>query len=102
MAANEFSLKSKSTIDVEFASKRLNVDGKVIKAQIWDTAAGQESWFEKIMVKLCGWLLLVMTPLKPLHKHYKRSSTVLSGASTMYLGLPCRKCTSRLKALDER
>ncbi|KAL7216004.1 hypothetical protein ACSBR1_028034 [Camellia fascicularis] len=29
-------------------------------------------WFEKIMVKLCGWLLLVMMPLKPLHKHYKR------------------------------
>ncbi|KAL5989727.1 Ras-related protein ric2 [Asimina triloba] len=41
---NEFSLESKSTIGVEFATRSLNVDGKVIKAQIWDTA-GQESIF---------------------------------------------------------
>jgi Ras-related protein Rab-11A len=38
---NEFSLESKSTIGVEFATRSLNVDDKVIKAQIWDTA-GQE------------------------------------------------------------
>ncbi|KMZ61033.1 Ras-related protein Rab-25 [Zostera marina] len=40
---NEFSLESKSTIGVEFATKTLNVDDKVIKAQIWDTA-GQERY----------------------------------------------------------
>ncbi|GMP34648.1 hypothetical protein CsSME_00007431 [Camellia sinensis var. sinensis] len=34
---NEFNLESKSTIGVEFATKSLNTDGKVIKAQIWDT-----------------------------------------------------------------
>ncbi|KAM7277254.1 hypothetical protein ACFE04_019120 [Oxalis oulophora] len=39
---NEFNLESKSTIGVEFATKSLTIDGKVIKAQIWDTA-GQES-----------------------------------------------------------
>jgi len=38
---NEFNLESKSTIGVEFATRTLNVDSKVIKAQIWDTA-GQE------------------------------------------------------------
>ncbi|CAN1283545.1 Ras-related protein RABA1d [Linum perenne] len=38
---NEFSLESKSTIGVEFATRSLTVDSKVIKAQIWDTA-GQE------------------------------------------------------------
>ncbi|XP_065627468.1 GTP-binding protein ypt3 [Quercus suber] len=38
---NEFNLESKSTIGVEFATRTLNVDTKVIKAQIWDTA-GQE------------------------------------------------------------
>jgi len=38
---NEFNLESKSTIGVEFATKSLNIDAKVIKAQIWDTA-GQE------------------------------------------------------------
>uniref|UniRef100_A0A9I9DIB2 Ras-related protein Rab11D n=1 Tax=Cucumis melo TaxID=3656 RepID=A0A9I9DIB2_CUCME len=39
---NQFNLESKSTIGVEFATKSLEIDGKVIKAQIWDTA-GQES-----------------------------------------------------------
>ena len=38
---NEFNLESKSTIGVEFATRTLKVDEKVIKAQIWDTA-GQE------------------------------------------------------------
>ncbi|CAN1283543.1 Ras-related protein RABA1c [Linum perenne] len=40
---NEFSLESKSTIGVEFATRSLTVDSKVIKAQIWDTA-GQERY----------------------------------------------------------
>jgi len=35
---NEFNLESKSTIGVEFATKSISVDGKTIKAQIWDTA----------------------------------------------------------------
>ncbi|KAG1334968.1 ras-related protein RABA1f-like [Cocos nucifera] len=38
---NEFSLESKSTIGVEFATRSIHVDDKVVKAQIWDTA-GQE------------------------------------------------------------
>lgn len=38
---NEFNLESKSTIGVEFATRSINLDSKVIKAQIWDTA-GQE------------------------------------------------------------
>ncbi|CAA6668152.1 unnamed protein product [Spirodela intermedia] len=36
---NEFSLESKSTIGVEFATRTVQVEGKIIKAQIWDTAA---------------------------------------------------------------
>ncbi|KAK4787437.1 hypothetical protein SAY86_011270 [Trapa natans] len=35
---NEFSLESKSTIGVEFATRCIRVDDKVIKGQIWDTA----------------------------------------------------------------
>jgi small GTP-binding protein len=35
---NEFSNDSKSTIGVEFATRSIQVDGKTIKAQIWDTA----------------------------------------------------------------
>jgi small GTP-binding protein len=40
---NEFSLDSKSTIGVEFATRSIHVDDKVVKAQIWDTA-GQERY----------------------------------------------------------
>ncbi|KAL1823156.1 hypothetical protein DCAR_0311022 [Daucus carota subsp. sativus] len=40
---NEFSLESKSTIGVEFATRSITVEDKVIKAQIWDTA-GQERY----------------------------------------------------------
>ena len=34
---NEFHLDSKSTIGVEFATRSISHDGKIIKAQIWDT-----------------------------------------------------------------
>jgi len=40
---NEFTIESKSTIGVEFATRTIMVDGKIIKAQIWDTA-GQEKY----------------------------------------------------------
>ncbi|RRT45332.1 hypothetical protein B296_00033171, partial [Ensete ventricosum] len=40
-ARNEFSSESKSTIGVEFATRTIRVDEKLVKAQIWDTA-GQE------------------------------------------------------------
>eukprot|EP01118_Nematostelium_gracile_P011802 TRINITY_DN424_c0_g1_i1.p1 TRINITY_DN424_c0_g1~~TRINITY_DN424_c0_g1_i1.p1 ORF type:complete len:223 (-),score=50.63 TRINITY_DN424_c0_g1_i1:124-792(-) len=40
---NDFSAESKSTIGVEFATRQITVQGKVIKAQIWDTA-GQEKY----------------------------------------------------------
>lgn len=54
---NEFSLESKSTIGVEFATRSIHVDDKIVKAQIWDTA-GQErlplllffSWLEMLCV----------------------------------------------------
>ncbi|RZB80123.1 Ras-related protein RABA4d [Glycine soja] len=42
-ARNEFSLDSKATIGVEFQTKTLIIDNKIIKAQIWDTA-GQERY----------------------------------------------------------
>ena len=40
---NEFNLESKSTIGVEFATRSIQVDGKTIKAQIWDTGAYSRS-----------------------------------------------------------
>ena len=35
---DEFSLDSKPTIGVEFATKTIKVEDKTIKCQIWDTA----------------------------------------------------------------
>jgi Ras-related protein Rab-11A len=40
---NEFNLESKSTIGVEFATRSVPIEGKTIKAQIWDTA-GQDRY----------------------------------------------------------
>ncbi|XWS56224.1 hypothetical protein CRYUN_Cryun09bG0067800 [Craigia yunnanensis] len=40
---NEFSVDSKATIGVEFQTKTLAIDHKIVKAQIWDTA-GQERY----------------------------------------------------------
>ena len=34
---NEFNLESESTVAVEFAERSIQVDGKTIKAKIWDT-----------------------------------------------------------------
>jgi len=42
-ARGEFSLESTSTIGVEFATKTVEYNDKLIKAQIWDTA-GQERY----------------------------------------------------------
>ncbi|KAH0731393.1 hypothetical protein KY290_002414 [Solanum tuberosum] len=42
-AKNEFCFDSKSTIGVEFQTRTVSIQSKVIKAQIWDTA-GQERY----------------------------------------------------------
>lgn len=36
---DEFNIDSKATVGVEFASKCVRIDNKIIKAQIWDTGA---------------------------------------------------------------
>ncbi|CEG80007.1 Putative Rab family, other [Rhizopus microsporus] len=41
--SNEFLQDSRSTIGVEFATKTINIDNHVIKAQLWDTS-GQERY----------------------------------------------------------
>lgn len=40
---NEFNPESKTTIGVEFATRTVQINNKIIKAQIWDTA-GQERY----------------------------------------------------------
>lgn len=48
---NEFSLESKSTIGVEFATRSIHVDDKIVKAQIWDTA-GQERFYPNYNISI--------------------------------------------------
>ncbi|XP_052784088.1 ras-related protein Rab-11B-like [Mya arenaria] len=40
---NEFYLDSKSTIGVEFATRTVDIEGRSVKAQVWDTA-GQDRY----------------------------------------------------------
>lgn len=69
---NEFSLESKSTIGVEFATRSIHVEDKVVKAQIWDTA-GQERYISysfycslenlnmrsTLLLSTCGWMIII-------------------------------------------
>ena len=57
---NEFSLESKSTIGVEFATRSIHVEDKVVKAQIWDTA-GQERYAPQIRLSFAR----LVDPLPP-------------------------------------
>lgn len=54
---NEFSFNSRSTIGVEFSTRTIRVQNKIIKAQIWDTA-GQERFFIFIFILLHSFILL--------------------------------------------
>ncbi|KAL7164916.1 hypothetical protein ACSBR2_040750 [Camellia fascicularis] len=38
-ARDEFNLHSKATVEVEFQTQVMELDGKEIKAQVWDTAS---------------------------------------------------------------
>jgi small GTP-binding protein len=40
---NTYNAENKATVGVEFATKTMELDGKIIKAQIWDTA-GQDRY----------------------------------------------------------
>jgi len=51
---NEFHLDSKSTIGVEFATRSIQHDGKIIKAQIWDTGAHARPVFRDGPCQYCG------------------------------------------------
>ena len=51
--ANEFNANSSTTLGVEFTAKTVNIDSKVIGAQIWDTA-GQEKYKSLTMIYYKG------------------------------------------------
>ena len=59
---NEFNLESKSTIGVEFATRSISVDGKTVKAQIWDTgecAKGPgEAAIRRARLRWAGWQMV--------------------------------------------
>lgn len=51
---NEFNLESKSTIGVEFATRSIQVEGKVVKAQIWDTGRSSSLHSSPNLIVLAG------------------------------------------------
>ena len=45
------------TIGVEFGARMINIDGKQIKLQIWDTVSPEPSWLESLLLYgQDGWL----------------------------------------------
>jgi hypothetical protein len=79
---NEFNLESKSTIGVEFATRSIQVDGKTIKAQIWDTGPWQQGCIgtHRHWPVLTGARTLTVVPQRA------RSGTVPSQARMLGLG----------------
>lgn len=49
---NEFHSDSKSTIGVEFATRSISIDKKVIKAQIWDTGKQKRNALSVLTISL--------------------------------------------------
>jgi GTPase SAR1 family protein len=62
---NEFNLESKSTIGVEFATRSINVDGKTVKAQIWDTGRFLSLCLYLVETKVTMLWIITDTPLQP-------------------------------------
>ncbi|XP_062075409.1 probable plastidic glucose transporter 1 [Humulus lupulus] len=75
---NEFSLESKSTIGVEFATRSIRVDDKVVKAQIWDTA-GQES----VDFVICNYEMIML--VSNIRKHVSGSTFFVSVGAALFL-----------------
>lgn len=71
---NEFNLESKSTIGVEFATRSINVDGKTVKAQIWDTGICSNM----ILASVRPGLRIVSRPLLLMPYTFSRSRTLPS------------------------
>ncbi|KAJ6756831.1 hypothetical protein OIU79_029088 [Salix purpurea] len=68
---NEFCLESKSTIGVEFATRTLQVDGKTVKAQIWDTAGSGARWLRELRDHADSNIVIMMAGNKSDLKHLR-------------------------------
>ncbi|KAK8995269.1 hypothetical protein V6N11_069710 [Hibiscus sabdariffa] len=78
---NEFCLESKSTIGVEFATRTLQVEGKTVKAQIWDTAALEATNIEKAFQTVLNEIYHV-TSKKALAAKEAAANTTVPGQGT--------------------
>ena len=92
---NEFNLESKSTIGVEFATRSIQVDGKTIKAQIWDTGIAAVGVQCAVMMSFS--IQLVKRDIEP---SPARESLVLTCARaislTAYSSVPTSCCLSEV------
>lgn len=91
---NEFHLDSKSTIGVEFATRSIQHDGKIIKAQIWDTGVWSHGGIE---IAAAPWFDWALTPA--LHALVPRSRP--GAVSCNHIGLLPWRCggSARLRHL---
>ncbi|CEG73879.1 Putative Ras-like protein Rab-11A [Rhizopus microsporus] len=78
---NEFNLESKSTIGVEFATRSIQVDNKVIKAQIWDTGIKKEKKRKGNDVRITSFLLAGQERYRAITSAYYRGAV---GALLVY------------------
>ena len=79
---NEFSLESRSTIGVEFSTKEVQVDGKTIKVQIWDT--GKNANRRSICRRRSNVPLLLFSGPRKIYGHYKSLLSQCIGGSTRF------------------
>jgi hypothetical protein len=57
---NEFNLESKSTIGVEFATRTIQTEGKIVKAQIVRCSALHEcAWLTCTLILICDHFMLL-------------------------------------------
>ena len=89
---NEFHLDSKSTIGVEFATRSIQHDGKIIKAQIWDTGARARARAGSAAAWVPSPLSLTRRRRAPPRSQPGRSATARSRAPTT--AAPSARCWS--------
>ncbi|KAF3588415.1 hypothetical protein F2Q69_00028230 [Brassica cretica] len=71
---NDFSHDSRATIGVEFATRSIKCDDKIVKAQIWDTA-GQERWLKELRDHTDANIVIMLVGNKADLRHLRAIST---------------------------
>ena len=63
---NDFQLSSKPTIGVELAHEDIEIDGRIIRAQIWDTAGKANDTLNRAFRYMSNWVFPLVWAMKSL------------------------------------